>query len=96
MAATTAAPRSAPVEVTTRAVTVDELRDILALTSGLDGKDATAAPALATIARMMSHRRPLNVVKLSDQGGQCVLTIECGHRGHGRDARPETFARIAG
>ena len=58
--------------------------------------DATAAPALATIARMMSHRRPLNVVKLSDQGGQCVLTIECGHRGHGRDARPETFARIAG
>lgn len=35
----------AGLEVVTRAVTVDELRDILALTAGLDGKDPGAAPA---------------------------------------------------
>ena len=45
---------------------------------------------------MMPPRQPLNVVKLSDHGGQYVLTVKCGHCGHSRDARPETFARLAG
>lgn len=45
---------------------------------------------------MMPPRQPLHVVKLSDHGGQYVLILKCGHCGHWREARPETFARIVG
>ena len=50
---------------------------------------------LAKIAAMMPPRQPLNVVKLSDHGGQYQIQIKCGHCGHSREARPETFARLA-
>jgi hypothetical protein len=37
---------------------------------------------------------PLTVVKLSDYGGQYLLMLTCGHCGHKREARPETFAKL--
>jgi hypothetical protein len=47
-------------------------------------------------APMMPPRQPLNIVRLSDHGGQFILTVKCGQCGHARDARPATFARLAG
>jgi hypothetical protein len=44
---------------------------------------------------MLPPRPPLNVVKLSDHGGQFVLTIICAC-GHTRTANPATLARFAG
>jgi hypothetical protein len=44
---------------------------------------------------MMPPRPPRNVVKLSDYGGQYLITIKCPC-GHTRDARPQTLAGIAG
>ena len=44
---------------------------------------------------MMRPRPPLNVVKLSEHGGQFVLTIICPC-GHTRTASPSTLARFAG
>ena len=44
---------------------------------------------------MMPPRKPLTVVKLSDQGGQYVLTLTC-ECGHIRQAKPQTLAAIAG
>ena len=44
----------------------------------------------------MPPRAPLTVVKLSDHGGQYVLTLKCGQCGHVREAHPETFARLVG
>jgi hypothetical protein len=45
---------------------------------------------------MMPPRQPLNIVKLSSHAGQYVLTIQCQTCRHTREARPETFARLAG
>jgi len=45
---------------------------------------------------MMPPRKPLNVVKLSDQGGQYILALTCDGCGHTRVARPQTLAAIAG
>ncbi len=45
--------------------------------------------------RMMPPRPPLTVVKLSDYGGQYVLTLTC-ECGHTRTAQPKTFAALAG
>ncbi len=39
---------------------------------------------------------PLTVTKLSDHGGQFILTLKCGHCGHLREAQPVVFARIVG
>ncbi len=44
---------------------------------------------------MMPPRPPLTIVKLSDNGGQYVLTLKCTC-GHIRTARPETLAGFAG
>jgi len=44
---------------------------------------------------MMPPRQPLNVVKLSDHGGQYKIVLRCPC-GHSRKADPEVFARIAG
>jgi len=44
---------------------------------------------------MMRPRPPINVVKLSDHGGQYVLTLTCAC-GHTRTAQPQTLARLAG
>jgi hypothetical protein len=44
---------------------------------------------------MIPPRPPMNVVKLSDHGGQYVLTVKCAC-GHTRTARPQTLARFAG
>jgi hypothetical protein len=46
---------------------------------------------------MMPPGKPLTVVKLSDQGGQCVLTLtcECGHTSHQAAAVLESRRVIA-
>jgi hypothetical protein len=44
---------------------------------------------------MMPPRKPPTVLKLSDHGGQYVLTIKCSC-GHTRTAQPQTLAGIAG
>jgi len=45
---------------------------------------------------MPRDRQPLNVVKLSDYGGQYMLVLKCSKCGHSREARPNVFARFAG
>jgi hypothetical protein len=44
---------------------------------------------------MMPPRPPLKITKLSDNFGQYVINIRC-ECGHGRVARPQTFAALAG
>jgi hypothetical protein len=43
----------------------------------------------------MPPRPELSVVKLADHFGQYVITITCSC-GHTRNARPQTFAALAG
>jgi ribosomal protein L44E len=45
---------------------------------------------------MMPPRQPLNIVKLSDHGGQYIISLRCEKCRHRREARPETFARLTG
>jgi hypothetical protein len=45
---------------------------------------------------MMPPRKPLVIVKLSDNGGHYLLQLKCDHCGHQREARPEASAKIAG
>jgi hypothetical protein len=50
----------------------------------------------ALVSRTMTPPRPpIDVVKLSDHGGQYVLTIACAC-GHMRSAQPQTLAALAG
>jgi hypothetical protein len=44
---------------------------------------------------MMPPRPPITVVRLSDHGGQYVLTLKC-ECGHTRIAQPQTLAGLAG
>jgi hypothetical protein len=44
---------------------------------------------------MMPPRQPLTVVRLADHFGQYIITIKC-ECGHARQARPRTFAALAG
>jgi hypothetical protein len=44
---------------------------------------------------MIPPRPPLNIVKLSDNFGQYVLTLKC-ECGHTRTAQPQTLAALAG
>jgi len=44
---------------------------------------------------MMPPRQPITVVKLSDHGGQYVLTLKC-ECCHTRIAQPQTLAGLAG
>jgi len=44
---------------------------------------------------MMPPRPPLNIVKLSDNFGQYLLTLKCDC-GHTRTAQPQTLAALAG
>lgn len=43
----------------------------------------------------MPPRKPLTIAKLSDNGGQFVLTVKCAC-GHTRTTSPETLARFTG
>jgi hypothetical protein len=43
----------------------------------------------------MPPRPPIKVVKLSDHGGQYVLTVKCAC-GHTRTAQPQTLVALAG
>jgi hypothetical protein len=43
----------------------------------------------------MPPRPPLTVIRLSDYGGQYVLTLKC-QCGHTRTAQPQTLAALAG
>ena len=43
----------------------------------------------------MMPRQPLTVVRLADHFGQYIITIKC-ECGHTRQARPKTFAGLAG
>jgi hypothetical protein len=44
---------------------------------------------------MMPRKPPPNIVRLSDEFGQYVITIKC-ICGHARTAHPTTLARFAG
>jgi hypothetical protein len=44
---------------------------------------------------MIPPRPPLNIVRLSDNFGQYVLTLTC-QCGHARTAQPKTLAALAG
>jgi hypothetical protein len=57
--------------------------------------DRTASAAVTFSRDMMPPRKPPIVLKLSDHGGQYVLTIKCPC-GHARSAQPQTLAGIAG
>jgi len=59
----------------------------------LDGQQIALPATFAS--PMMPPRPPVNVVKLSDHGGQFVLTVKCAC-GHARTAQPQTLARFAG
>lgn len=54
-----------------------------------------ASPARRDNRRMMPPRQPLTVVRLADHFGQYIITIKC-QCGHTRQARPKTFAALAG